>query len=157
MSFFRRSRAESLPPVDASQKRGFSISLPKFRGGRKSDANTLALDSDVTAEDLAPTSAAKEEGGDATQGDFLMAAKARRQKLAEQGRNTSGESEFHTGSRTPMTRSARGSDLTGGGGSSGLCDIDVPQVGGGGGLRDIDVPQAGGGGGLSDVDVPKPR
>lgn len=40
----------------------------------------------MTAADLAPTSAAKETGGGATQGDFLMAAKARRRQALEQGR-----------------------------------------------------------------------
>lgn len=124
-----------------------------MRSRRKSDTAVRDLDAQVTARDLAPTSAAKETGGDATQGDFLMAAKARRRQLAEQGRQTdpsdtaSGtsmldDSSIHVGGAphpagAPPPRRIPPTE-------GGLGDIDAPHapaIGSGGGLSDIDVPR----------------
>eukprot|EP00304_Pavlova_gyrans_P004134 CAMPEP_0206042470 /NCGR_PEP_ID=MMETSP1466-20131121/6571_1 /ASSEMBLY_ACC=CAM_ASM_001126 /TAXON_ID=44452 /ORGANISM="Pavlova gyrans, Strain CCMP608" /LENGTH=270 /DNA_ID=CAMNT_0053417179 /DNA_START=756 /DNA_END=1570 /DNA_ORIENTATION=+ len=68
------------PPVGSSgaQSSG-KLDLPASRPQRASDSN-------VTAKDLAPTDSKTETSGEATQGDFLMAAKARRRKLADEQR-----------------------------------------------------------------------
>jgi hypothetical protein len=124
-----------------------------MRGPRKSESNAKDLDATVTPEDLAPTSEAKETGGETTQGDFLMAAKARRRQLAEQGRQ-SDPTERNSGSGTlddtsihtsgpPSRRIQRGGSPTP---SGGLGDIDMPKS----------MPTTPPGGGLSDVDIPRP-
>jgi protein involved in polysaccharide export with SLBB domain len=104
-----RNAAASSEAAGGAQPTAGAEDVVHRRGGGSS------LDEHVTAKDLAPTSAAREEGGDATQGDFLMAAKARRGQAAR------GSLELTSGDTTsaPQTPARPGNVLG---------DIDVPQA-----------------------------
>jgi len=63
---------------------GRGTSKPKLNFGESSgNAMTLAGQREASADDLAPTTAEAEAGGNATQGDFLMHARARRQQMSK--------------------------------------------------------------------------